>query len=348
MTRLSAAYDTDNCSRKVKQNGNIVLNLSGGHKMDCPECNTQAKKFGKDRNGLQRFRCSECKKTFLEPHKRPLGKMRLPLEKAVSVIHHLVEGNSIRSTERLTGVEKRTILSLLSLVGERCEKLMEDKIKDIKVNEVACDEVWGYVKMKAKTKSKKGIVNQQIGDAWCFIAMERHTKLILAWHLGQRNTEDTIIFTEKLARATKGNFQINTDGFRAYKDAIVYSLGAQSVDFSQIIKMFRSNPESETRSSPSQCIGCEKKAVFGNPDLDKASTSHIERQNLTIRMSMRRMTRLTNGFSKKWLNMKWAYALQFGYYNYCRVHQTLRITPAMEQGITKHIWTIEELITSNT
>ena len=147
-----------------------------------------------------------------------------------------------------------------------------------------------------------------------------------------------------MAYATKGNFQINTDGFNAYKNAVIYSLGAEKVDFSQIIKIFRATPETETRYSPSKCIGCEKKAVFGNPDLEKASTSHIERQNLTVRMSMRRMTRLTNGFSKKWFNLKWAYAVQFAYYNFCRVHQTLRVTPAMEAGITDHVWDISELI----
>jgi transposase-like protein/IS1 family transposase len=313
-------------------------------KMNCPTCNTSAKKFGKDRHGLQRFRCRTCKKTFLEPHKRPLNDMRLLLDKAVSVIQHLVEGCSIRTTERITGVEKRTILSLLDLVGERCEKLMDERIKAITVKEVACDEIWGYVGMKAKTKKEKAIIDGKIGDAWCFIGMERNTKLILAWHLGHRNMDDTIAFTEKLAWATEGNFQISTDGFPAYKDAIVYSLGAQFVDFAQVIKIHRSNAESETRYSPSTCIGCEKVAAFGDPDLKRASTSHIERQNLTVRMSMRRMTRLTNASSKKWLNLQKAYALQFAYYNFCRIHSSLRVTPAMESGITNHVWTINELI----
>lgn len=316
--------------------------------MDCPTCNTPARKFGKDRNGLQRFRCSSCKKTFLEDHHRPLGEMRLPLEKAVSVIQHLVEGCSIRSTERITGVEKRTILSLLSLVGQRSEKLMADRIKGLRIKECSCDEIWGYVGMKSRTKKQKALADKQIGDAWCFIAMDRHTKLILAWHLGQRNMEDTLAFTEKLAHATEGNFQINTDGFSAYKDAVVYSLGAQGVDFAQVIKIYKSSPESETRYSPSTCVGCGKVAVFGKPDLEQASTSHIERQNLTVRMAMRRMTRLTNAFSKKWLNLKRAYALQFAFYNFCRVHQTLRVTPAMMARITDHVWDIEELIGTNT
>ena len=315
--------------------------------MNCPTCNTLANKFGKDRNGLQRFRCPSCKKTFLEPHQRPLGDMRLSIVKATSVIQHLVEGCSIRTTERITGVEKRTILSLLSLVGQRCEKLMQDRIKGLKIKECSCDEIWGYVGMKSRTKIQKGIKDKQIGDAWCFIGMERYTKLILAWHLGHRNMDSTIAFTEKLAQATTGNFQINTDGFPAYKDAVVYSLGTQFVDFAQVIKIYKDNPEKgkATRYSPSACVGCEKNAVFGNPNLSRASTSHIERQNLTVRMSMRRMTRLTNAFSKKWLNLKWSYALQFAYYNFCRVHQTLRVTPAMEAGITEHVWTLEEIVT---
>jgi transposase-like protein/IS1 family transposase len=316
--------------------------------MNCPTCNTQANKFGKDRKGLQRFRCPTCKKTFLEPHQGPLGEMRLPLEKAVSVIQHLVEGCSIRSTERITGVEKRTILSLLALAGERCEKLMKDRIHGLKIKECACDEIWGYVGMKSRTKAQKTVSDNRIGDAWCFIGMERYSKLIIAWHLGHRNMDDTVAFTDKLAWATEGNFQINTDGFPAYKDAVVYSLGAQLVDFAQVIKIYQSNTEQETRYSPSTCVGCQKVAVFGNPNLKRASTSHVERQNLTVRMTMRRMTRLTNAFSKKWWNLKWAYALQFAFYNFCRIHQTLRTTPAMEAGISDHMWTIQELISINT
>jgi len=312
--------------------------------MNCPTCNILANKFGKDRQGLQRFRCPKCKKTFLEPHERPLGEMRLSLEKAVSVIQHLVEGCSIRTTERITGVEKRTILSLLAVVGERCEKLIEDRIKGLKVKEVSCDEIWGYVRMKSRTKTRKGHTDKHIGDAWCFIAMERYTKLILAWHLGHRNVPHTVAFTEKLAHATEGSFQINTDGFPAYKDAVVYSLGAQSVDFAQVVKIYRSNPDNEIRYSPSAYVTSNKISVFGDPDLKRASTSHIERQNLSVRMGMRRMTRLTNAFSKKWINLKWSYALQFAYYNFCRIHQTLKVTPAMEARLTDHVWSIEDIL----
>ena len=312
--------------------------------MNCESCNAPAKRFGKDRNGLQRYRCLTCKKTFLEPHDRPLGEMRLPLEKALSVIQHLVEGCSIRSTERITGVEKRTILSLLELVGERCEKLMTDRIKSLTVRDVQADEIWGWVGMKQKTKNYKGIEADSLGDTYCFIGIERHTKLILAWHLGARTRSDTVAFTEKLARATKGSFQMSTDGFAPYKDAVVYSLGGQYVDFAQLVKVYASNREGEQRYSPAECVDCVKVPIHGNPDPERICTSHIERQNLTVRMSMRRMTRLTNAFSRKWANLKHAYALQFAYYNFCKVHQTLRVTPAMESGITDRIWNLQDLL----
>jgi IS1 family transposase len=270
--------------------------------------------------------------------------MRLPFEKALSVLQHLVEGCSVRTTERITGVEKRTILSLLAVVGDRCEKLMLERIKGLSVSDVQCDEIWGYVEMKEKTKTRKGTSSDDIGDAWAFIAMERHTKLILAWHLGRRTSEDTTAFTNKLAHATQGNFQVTTDGFSSYREAVVSSLGTHKVDFAQLVKLYTANPEKETRYSPAACTGTKKVAIFGNPDMEKVSTSHIERQNLTVRMSMRRMTRLTNAFSKKWLNLKYAYALQFAFYNFCRIHSSLRVTPAMEAKITSHIWKLNELI----
>lgn len=150
-------------------------------------------------------------------------------------------------------------------------------------------------------------------------------------------------FTEKLRHATAGNFQVSTDGFKPYIEAMEWSFGAD-IDFAQIVKVYANNPEGEKRYSPAACMGCSKQRIVGNPDLDKASTSHIERQNLTIRMSMRRMTRLTNAFSKKWNNLKYAYALHFAYYNFCRVHKTLRVTPAMESGITDHVWILRELL----
>jgi IS1 family transposase len=270
--------------------------------------------------------------------------MILAEQKAMNVLQHLVEGCSVRTASRITGVHPRTILNLLSLAGERCEQLMNERIHGLRVKDVQCDEMWGYVGMKEKTKTKKGRDEITFGDAYTFVAIERHSKLVLAWHLGRRAERDTIVFTEKLAAATEGGFQITTDGFRPYQDAVVLSLGVQGVDFAQLVKLYSATPESETRYSPAECIGCKKVPVFGNPDMSKVSTSHVERQNLTMRMQMRRLTRLTNAFSKKWEKLYAMLALYFAWYNFCRIHQTLRVTPAMEAGITDHVWTIEEML----
>ncbi|MEN3334959.1 MAG: hypothetical protein V7641_4324 [Blastocatellia bacterium] len=316
--------------------------------MNCITCNSETRRFGKDRKGNQRFQCLTCKKTFSEPKDKPLGNMTLAMEKVLLIMRLLVEGNSIRSTERITGVDKKTILALLLVVGEKCERLMEEKIQKVSVKQVQCDEIWGFVGMKEATKKRQGQGDDNhLGDAYCFTGMDKDTKLILAWHLGRRTVADTVAFTEKLNRATADNsFEIYTDGFIPYRDAIVLSLGAKKVNFAQIVKVFGKLQDDDHRYSPPQVIGLEKTAIFGNPDLDNATTSHIERQNLTIRMGMRRMTRLTNAFSKKWLNLNAAYALHYAYYNFCRVHSTLRVTPMMEAKLTDHVWTLEELLTA--
>ena len=270
--------------------------------------------------------------------------MTLAMDKAESVLRLLVEGCRIRSIERLTGVHRDTVLSLLETVGEKCERLLEERIQGLKVSDVQCDEIWGFCGMKEKTKHRNGRDEEStIGDAWCFVAIERNTKLILAWHLGRRTAQDTENFTEKLHHATSGNFQISTDGFVAYKEAIIYSLGTR-VDFAQIIKIYGLPEGEEHRYSPPQVIDIKKIAIHGQPNLEIAGTSHVERANLTIRMQMRRMTRLTNAFSKKWMNLNYAYALQFFHYNFMRVHSTLRVTPAMESGIANSLWSWRDLL----
>jgi len=313
--------------------------------MTCHNCQIVAVKIGKDRKGNQRFRCNACRKTFAELQDKPLNNMRLPLEKALLCLKLLVEGNSIRSTERITGVEKKTILSLLVLTGEKCERLLDEKIKGLAVNDVQADEMWGYVGMKEKTKKRQLKTDSTLGDAYTFVAIERNTKLVLAWHLGRRNARDTVEFTEKIYRATSGRFQLTTDGFQAYPDAVAYSLGTR-VDFAQLIKVY-AQPEQgggERRYSPAQVVEALPKPMWGNPDPERICTSHVERQNLTMRMMMRRLTRLTNAFSKKWENLRAALALHFAYYNFCRIHKTIRCTPAMEAGIAKSIWTLEDLL----
>lgn len=316
--------------------------------MNCETCNNPTKKFGKDRKGQQRYRCLTCGKTFIEPKVRMLDNMILAEGKALSVLKHLVEGCSIRSTERLTDVHRDTILDLLTLAGRKCEALMLNRIHGLKVQDVECDEVWQYIGMKAKTKTKMGIDDPALGDSWTFTAIERHSKLILAWHLGHRAMPDTVAFTEKLAHATSGSFQVTTDGFAAYKDAVVYSLGAQHVDFAQLVKIYAAKPESEIKYSPAECVGCKKTPIYGRPDMARVGTSRVERSNLSVRMETRRFTRLTNAFSKKWEKHHAALALYFAYYNFCRVHRTLRCTPAMEAGITKSVWTLKDLLMAAT
>jgi len=225
---------------------------------------------------------------------------------------------------------------------------MYSRIKGLKVEDVECDEVWSFIGMKQKTANKKDVNDPTIGDAWTYTAIERNTKLILCWHLGQRTMHDTVQFTEKLAHATEGNFQVTTDGFAAYKDAVVYSLGAQHVDFAQLIKIYQNNPENETRYSPAKCIGTKKKRVFGRPYRDRVSTSIVERSNLSVRMENRRFTRLTNAFSKRWANHHAALALYFAHYNFCRMHKTLRTTPAMAAGVVDHLWDLKDLLEAAT
>ncbi|MEW6211024.1 MAG: IS1 family transposase [Acidobacteriota bacterium] len=314
--------------------------------MNCQICNQPTKKSGKDARGNQRYKCMACMKSFIEPKEKPLGSMILSEDKAISVLQHLVEGCSIRSTERITGVHRDTILKLLVVVGSKCERLMEDHINGLQVDEVQCDEQWQYIGMKQKTMHRKEIDDPKVGDSWVFTAIERNSKLILAWHLGKRTEADTIAFTEKLAHATEGNFQITTDGFKPYQHAVVLSLGAQHVDFAQVIKVFGKPEGEEKRYSPPEVIDIEKVAIFGNPDMDKATTSHVERHNLSTRMQSRRYTRLTNAFSKKWEKHHAALALWFAYYNFVRVHRTLRITPAMAASISDHVWTLKELLSA--
>lgn len=313
--------------------------------MTCHNCQRIAKKYGKDRKGQQRFRCAACSKVFLEPREKPLNNMYLPIDKALACLRMMVEGNSVRSIERITGVNRNTILSLLTVAGERCERLLNEKLRDLQVRDVQADETFAFVKMKEKTKKKKGIDDDRIGDAYTFVALERYTKLVIAYHLGRRDASNTFAFTEKIYKATSGRFQLTTDGFAAYPDAIAHSLGTR-VDYAQLIKVYGSPVDADHRYSPSEVKEIVVKPLWGRPDPQEICTSHVERQNLTMRMMMRRLTRLTNGFSKKFENLKAALALHFAYYNFCRIHTTIRCTPAMEAGITNHVWELSELLTA--
>ena len=301
------------------------------------------KKHGRDRHGNQRFRCKKCGKTWVRD-RRPLGNMRIPLDRAVMCLRMLLEGNSIRSTERLTGTHRDTIVSLIVYVGERCQWFLEDVVSKVPVEDVQADEVWGFVHCKNKTAERMGY-GEEVGDAYCFTAIERNTKLLLAWHLDKRSGNATRHFARKLKKATVGRFQLTTDGFKPYCTEMPYAMGRR-IDFAQLVKVYASvkGNESANRYSPGCIQKAEKRMVSGNPDTDRVSTSHVERANLTIRMQVRRMTRLTNAFSKKWENHEAALGLFFAFYNFCRVHSTIKTTPAVAAGLTDHAWTVEELL----
>jgi len=221
---------------------------------------------------------------------------------------------------------------------------MRYAIHALPVKDVQVDEIWGFVSKKEGHRWDHEKTNLEIGDAYCFVGIERHTKLILAWHLGKRDADSTETFIAKLEWATsKDHYQLTSDGFKPYIPAIKGMLQGR-VDFAQLVKVYGVSRDGEQRYSPGEVVDSVPVKIMGNPDSDRICTSHIERQNLSIRMGMRRMTRLTNCFSKKWSNLEAAYSLWFAYYNFCRRHQTLRVTPAKEAGVSSHIWTIAELL----
>ncbi|HEV2485109.1 MAG TPA: IS1 family transposase [Terracidiphilus sp.] len=312
--------------------------------MTCEACTVECQRFGKHRNGLRRFRCPQCKKTYTEAHKRVLDTMYISQQRATLALQLLLEGNSIRSTERICQMDRNTIMSLLLKAGERCEKLMESKLQNLDVREVEVDELWGFVQKKERQRTAYEQDMVEIGDAYCFVAMERNTKLVITHYLGRRSTPSTDHFIAKLAHATSNQrYQLTTDGFKPYIKAVKTFL-ADRVDFAQLVKVYSSPREGEQRYSPGEVVEAVPVKIMGNPNKRRICTSHIERQNLSIRMGMRRMTRLTNAFSKRWGHLEAAYNLWFAYYNFCRIHKTLRVTPSMEAGITDHVWGITELL----
>jgi IS1 family transposase len=256
----------------------------------------------------------------------------------------LCEGSSVRAVERITGTEKKTILRLLVQVGEGCERILAERVKDVPVKDVQGDELWTYIRCHQGRKERLKITDPDAGDAYCFIGIEQHSKLVLAWHLGRRNRWDAHDFMEKLGTATAGRFQISTDGFNGYPDAVEYNLSAR-VDYAQVVKEFgNAGGEEARRYAPPRLIGQEKVTIYGSPDEDRICTSHVERTNWTLRGHLRRFTRLSNGFSRKKTNLRAALALYFAYYNFCRMHRAIRMTPAMKAGITRKPWSLADLL----
>lgn len=315
--------------------------------MTCHNCSSLCKKFGKfGPQRIQRYRCKKCKRTFSEEHEKPkgpLGDMRISLEKAETILKLMLEGMSVRSIQRITGAHQKTILDLLVLAGEKCERIMNEKVKDIPVKDVEADELWGFVKMKRNTRGRKGIEDPCVGDVFTYVGIERNTKLVLAWHLSDRDAVNTEAFTNKLNYATSGRFQLTTDGMIMYPEAVSYSLGTR-VDYAQLIKVYAANREGEQKYSPPEVVETITKYIIGHADPRRICTSIVERSNLSIRTSVRRLTRLTNAFSKKWTNLYAMMSLYFCWYNFCRIHSSIRCTPAMESGITQRVWSLRDLL----
>jgi IS1 family transposase len=265
---------------------------------------------------------------------------KLPIAKQVAVITALVEGCSIRSTSRMTGVAKGTILRLLERVGRACAEYQDAAIRNVSTKRVQIDEIWSFVGAKQKNVTAD---NGAVGDVWTFVAIDAQSKLVLSWLVGLRDAGCATEFLRDVAGRISNRIQLTTDSHRMYLTAVEDAFGG-AIDYARVHKLYRSSSETETRYSPAKCIGCTSEDISGAPDPKHVSTSYIERQNLTMRMNMRRFTRLTNAFSKKLENHAHSVALFYMHYNFCRVHQTLRVTPAMEAGLTTTAWSIAEIV----
>jgi IS1 family transposase len=268
---------------------------------------------------------------------------KLTKEKQRQVVAALVEGNSIRATCRMTGVAKNTVVKLLVDIGKACFEYQDKALRNLTCKKIQCDEIWAfcYAKEKNVPQDKKGQFGY--GDVWTFTALDADTKLIPSWYIGRRDAVCATEFMKDLANRLKNRVQLTTDGHKMYLEAVEDAFGCE-IDFSQLIKIYGNTEEAQKRYSPAQCIGTEKIKINGNPENESVSTSYVERQNLTMRINMRRFTRLTNAFSKKVENLGHALALHFMYYNFCRIHQTLRVTPAMAAKVTDRLWDIEDII----
>ncbi|SPE26250.1 conserved hypothetical protein [Candidatus Sulfotelmatomonas gaucii] len=266
---------------------------------------------------------------------------RLSTSERARIIAALVEGNSLRSTSRLCNVAFNTVLKLVPEIGLACADYHDAHVRNVRAKRIQCDEIWQFVGAKHKNASPEQKA-QGWGDVWTWTAIDADTKLCISFMVGGRDSGWAMDFMEDVANRVRGRVQLTTDGHKPYLEAVENAFG-MDIDFATLQKIYGASNEPEKRYSPAKCIGCESKVVMGDPDPKHISTSYVERQNLTMRMSMRRFTRLTNGFSKKAENHAHAVALHFMHYNYCRVHKTLGTTPAMKAGLTDHVWSMEEL-----
>jgi IS1 family transposase len=268
---------------------------------------------------------------------------KLSIEKRTQIITLLVEGNSLRATSRIADVSINTVTKLLVDVGRACQDFHNENVVNVNSKRIQCDELWSFV--YAKAKNVPDGIEDQAGGVWTFVGIDPDSKLVLSWLVGSRDLDTAVPFMEDLRYRLKNRVQLTTDGLKAYLEATDNAFGG-NVDYSQLVKIYGQGEGkgNEKRYSPAECLGTKETKITGNPNPKYVTTSHIERQNLTMRMHMRRFTRLTNGFSKKIENHCYAIALHFVYYNFVKIHKTLRVTPAMEAGLTKKLWNVEDIV----
>jgi len=268
----------------------------------------------------------------------------LAKEKQIAVVGALAEGSSIRSIERMTGVNQNTIMSLGVRVGKACEKIMDERMRNLDCTKIQMDEIWGFVGKKQRNL-KLGDDRRELGDVWTFVSVDADSRMVPNYFIGKRSAYSANCFVEDLAaRLNSERVQVSSDALSAYVEAVERGFGSEA-DYGQIVKTYSHTDLAEQRRySPPEILTIKRTVISGSPEIKSISTSYVERQNLTMRMHMRRLTRLTNGFSKKMENFKCAVALHFAYYNFVRMHKSLRMTPAMAGGVADTVWTVADLI----
>lgn len=275
---------------------------------------------------------------------------KLDTKRRAAVVRSLIEGNSIRATCRITDTAKGTVLRLLEDIGAACQEYQDRTLRNLRCRELQCDELWSFVAKKERRATVEERAEGK-GDAWIWSAIDAQTKLVPCWHVGSRDADAAFTFMEDLASRLAHRVQLTTDGLKVYLGAVEDAFGWNGVDYAMLVKLYGEAPEGQRRYSPPEIIGIQKEWVMGKPDPDKVSTSFVESHNLTMRMRNRRLTRLTNGYSKKLENHMHSLSLYFMAYNFVHVHHTLtkanggvHTTPAMAAGVADHVWKVEEIV----
>lgn len=312
--------------------------------MTCKKCeHGPAKRFGFTKAKTARYRCRHCGATFTEPKQNPLGSHTTKMADAVRVFTLMTEGMSIRAIGRITGIHKTTILSLLNTVGEKCLRLHDSRVRGVNAQRVQCDEIWQFCYAKARNVPEDKKNTFGYGDVWTWTALDADSKLLVSWFIGDRSVKAATAIMQDLASRVTNRIQLTTDGNKVYWQGVVSAFG-EDVDYAMLTKIY-AEPGKAGRYSPGRFLGAKREVCLGSPEPSQISTSYVERHNLTLRMQLRRFTRLTNGFSKKLGNLEATVAVFMAWYNFCRVHQTLKgRTPAMAASLTERVWTIADLI----